>query len=122
VMFHKCERADELAPVTARKQRERRHCLVHVERVLEQAVRKGQLPKDTDTTLATQALHAYIAGIMHEWVLDRAAFDLAGTAPALIDVILAGLRDSPPRRRQAPKPRSCAYLPGLPERRSIGKA
>lgn len=122
VMFHKCERADELAPVTARKQRERRHCLVHVERVLEQAVRKGQLPKDTDTALATQALHAYIAGIMHAWILDRTAFDLAETAPALIDVVLAGLRGSPPRRRQAPRRDPCAYLPGMPERRSIGKA
>jgi hypothetical protein len=28
--------------------------------------------------LATQALHAYMVGIMHEWVLDPAAYDLAG--------------------------------------------
>lgn len=97
VMFHKSERADDLAPDTARKQRERRHCLVQVERVLEQAVRKGQLPKDADTALATQALHAYIVGIMHEWVLDPAAFDLAAAAPALIDAMLTGLRVAPPR-------------------------
>ena len=31
----------------------------------EQAVEQGQLPADTDTALATQALHAYIGGIMH---------------------------------------------------------
>jgi TetR/AcrR family transcriptional regulator, acrAB operon repressor len=101
VMFHKCERADELAPVTARKQRERRRCLVQVERVLQQAVRKGQLPRDTDTALATQALHAYIVGIMHEWVLDTTAFDLSGSAPALIDAMLAGLRVAPPRLARA---------------------
>ena len=60
----------------ARRQRERRHCLVHVEDLLQQAVGKGQLPKDTDTPLATLALHAYIGGIMNSWVLDPAAFDL----------------------------------------------
>jgi TetR/AcrR family transcriptional regulator, acrAB operon repressor len=120
VMFHKCERTDELAPVTARKQRERRRCLAHVERVLEQAVRKGQLPRDTDTALATQALHAYVAGIMHEWVLDRAAFDLAGMAPVLVDVILAGLRGAPPRRRPSRKRAPRAYAPGMPETRVSG--
>ena len=62
-----------MAPITARKQRGRRHCLAHVERVLQQAVGGGQLPKDTDTLLATQALHAYIGGIMNSWVLDPAA-------------------------------------------------
>jgi TetR/AcrR family acrAB operon transcriptional repressor len=97
VMFHKSEHSAELAPIAERKQRERRHCLTQVERVLQQAVAKGQLPKDTDTALATQALHAYIAGIMHEWVLDTTAYDLAAAAPALIDVLLGGLRSAPPR-------------------------
>jgi len=97
VMYHNSEKAAELAPIAERRQRGRRECLVHVERVLVQAVAKGQLPGDTDTALATQALHAYIAGIMHEWVLDRPAFDLAGSAPALIDAMLAGLRVAPPR-------------------------
>jgi TetR/AcrR family transcriptional regulator, acrAB operon repressor len=69
--------------------------------VLQQAVRKGQLPRDTDTALATQALHAYIVGIMHEWVLDTTAFDLSGSAPALIDAMLAGLRVAPPRLARA---------------------
>ena len=33
------------------------------------AVAAGQLPADTDTRLATLALHTYIGGIMREWVL-----------------------------------------------------
>ncbi|MEO9135284.1 MAG: TetR family transcriptional regulator [Casimicrobiaceae bacterium] len=122
VMFHKSEGAAELAPVTERKQRERRHCLAQVERVLQQAVRKGQLAKDTDTALATQALHAYIAGIMHEWMLDPTAFDLAAAAPALIDVVLAGLRVSPPRRMTASTRRECRVVPGLREKSTIGRA
>ena len=96
-MFHKCERAAELAPIAERKQRERRRCLAAVERVLQQAVQAGQLPPDTNTALATQALHAYMAGIMHEWVLDPGAYDLATAAAPLIDAMLAGLREAPPR-------------------------
>jgi TetR/AcrR family acrAB operon transcriptional repressor len=122
VMFHKSERSAELAPIAERKQRERRHCLTQVERVLQQAVAKEQLPSDTDTGLATQALHAYIAGIMHEWVLDPASFDLAAAAPALIDVLLCGLRNAPPRI-EATRPRKPgAHDTPLHESRAIDKA
>ena len=101
VMIYESERTADMAPLTERKQRERRHCLVHVERVLQQAIVRGQLPPDTDTALATQALHAYIGGIMNNWVLDPAAFDLRASAGALADTIVAGLRAAPPRRRAA---------------------
>ena len=97
VMLYESEHACEMAPITERKQRERRHCLVHVERVLQQAVAKGQIPEDTDTALATQALHAYIGGIMNNWVLDPDAYDLGACAPALVDSFLTGLRVAPPR-------------------------
>ena len=117
VMFHKSEASAELAPIAERKQRERRHCLTQVERVLLQAVAKGQLADDTDTALAAQALHAYIAGIMHEWVLDPTAYDLAVAAPALIDALLAGLRAAPPRARGARESES-----GTRETSAIDKA
>jgi TetR/AcrR family acrAB operon transcriptional repressor len=97
LMFHECERAAELAPLAERRRRERCHALLKVESVLAQAVDAGQLPAGTDTSLAALTLHAYIHGIMHEWLLDPSAFDLAAVAPALIDAMLAGLRVSPPR-------------------------
>ena len=99
VMFHKSERTANVAPMAERERRERCDCLLHVERVLAQAVDRGQLPPDTDTALAARAMHAYIEGIMDQWVLDPAAFDLAAVAPALIDSMLAGLRAAPPRLR-----------------------
>ena len=98
VVFHKCELTDDLGPIAARRNRERWHCLIHVESIFRRAVELRQLPEDTDTHLATQALHAYIGGIMREWVLDPTAFDLAATAPALIDTMIAGLAACPPRR------------------------
>jgi TetR/AcrR family acrAB operon transcriptional repressor len=104
VMYQGSEKGTELAPIAQRKQRGRRECLVHVEHVMLQAVAKGQLPGDTDTALATQALHAYIGGVMREWVADPAAFDLATSAPVLIDTFLAGLRALPPRVSNAAPP------------------
>jgi TetR/AcrR family acrAB operon transcriptional repressor len=120
VMFHGTGGSAELAPVTERKQRERRHCFVRVERVLAQAVHMGQLPPDTDVALATQALHAYIAGIMHEWVLDPQAFDLGRAAPALIDAMLAGLCAAPPRL--AARPRQRQRGAAATEKGAVGKA
>jgi TetR/AcrR family acrAB operon transcriptional repressor len=97
VMLHETDSAGEMAPITERRHRERLHCLTHVERVLQQAVSRGQLPADTDTPLAAQALHAYIGGLMNSWVLDPSAHDLARSAPSLVDIFMAGLQASPPR-------------------------
>ena len=62
------------------------------------APKSAQLPADIDAALATQGLNALMVGIMHEWVLDPSAYDLAAAAPALIDAFLAGLATRPPRR------------------------
>lgn len=112
VMLYESEHACEMAPITERKQRERRHCLLHVERVLQQAVARRQMPGDTDTALAAQALHAYIGGIMNSWVLDPGAYDLGVAAPALVDSFLTGLRVAPPRADAA---RGRPRAPSVPE-------
>jgi TetR/AcrR family acrAB operon transcriptional repressor len=97
VMLHESEHMAGIPSLTERKRRERRHCLVHVESVMQQAVAAGQLPADTDTGLATQAMHAYIGGLMNNWVLDRTAYDLSASAAALVDAFIAGLKSAPPR-------------------------
>jgi TetR/AcrR family transcriptional regulator, acrAB operon repressor len=123
VMLHESEHTAEMAPITARRQRERRKCLVHVERMLEQAIARGQLPEDTDTGLATQALHAYVGGIMSGWVLDPRAYDLPSYAPALIDLFVAGLRQAPPRvGRSGTASGTCALTVRLRERTSLDEA
>jgi TetR/AcrR family acrAB operon transcriptional repressor len=105
VIFHKCELTGELAEIAGQRDRERCDCLLNVEGLMQQAVASGQLPADTDTALATRLLHACVAGIMREWVLDKDAYDLAAHAPHFIDVILAGLLANPPRRVERVRPR-----------------
>ena len=97
VIFHKCEFTDELAPVVAKNDADRSACLTQVQALFEQAVAVGQLPAHTDTFLATQGKHAYMVGLMHEWVLTPGSYDLAACAEPLLDTYLAGLMQRSPR-------------------------
>ncbi len=97
IVFHKSEMVDELAGLATSHREERCACLTQIEDVIRRAALAGQLPADIDARLATQVLHALMVGIMHEWVLDPSAYDLAAAAPAVVDMFIAGMRTQPPR-------------------------
>ena len=112
VIFHKTEMCGALGEAAGCRERERSDCLLQVEKLVRQAVESGQLPADTDATLATQLLHACISGLMREWVLDPNAFDLAKAAPGLVDCMIAGVVAQPPRAdRVLPRVRPRAATP-----------
>lgn len=98
IVFHKCELVDDLTGLATTRRVDRGHCIEQIADVMRRAVDAGELPADTDPTLAAHGVHATMVGIMHEWVLDPAAYDLAAAAPALVEMIVAGLRAAPPRR------------------------
>ena len=102
ILFHKCEKTGEMAPMFERERQSRNECHSQIESLFQQAVDLGQLPADTDTRIAMQALHSYLVGLMHEWLLDPSAYCLAGQADALVGTLLAGLRIAPPRKPAAP--------------------
>lgn len=105
VIFHKTERTGRLAQIAARQERGRSDCQSNIERILERAVSSGQLPADTDTMLAARLFHGSVNGVMLDWVVDKNAYDLAAQAACLVDSMLAGLVDSPPRRARSVRPR-----------------
>jgi len=98
VIFHKCEFAAGMASVAERQHSTCDGCLVNVERLLKQAIARGQLPRDTDTQLAARCMNAFVVGVMHEWVQRPNAYDLKRAAPRMVGMFLAGLREEPPRR------------------------
>jgi len=102
ILFHKCEKTGEMAPMFEREQQSRCECHSRIEALLGDAVNRGQLPADTNTALAMQILHSFMVGVMHEWLLDPTAYDLASHAESLVETVVAGLRVSPPRNRVAP--------------------
>ena len=101
ILFHKCELVGELARRSAAQRSDRSQCMSSVAALFDLAIEKGQLPADTDSRLATNMMHAYVIGLMHEWVLDPSDYDLAQAAPAMIDTFVAGLRAQPPRNAVA---------------------
>jgi len=111
IVFHKSELVDELAGLATSHREERCACLAQIQDVIVRAAEAGQLPADIDAALATQGLHALMVGIMHEWVLDPAAYCLASAAPAFVDMFIAGLRAAPPRRRSCPYALAPEHMP-----------
>ena len=101
VVFLRCEYTDELAAVEQRHLREREQCLYLCGSLLDKAVELGQLPRDTDTRMASQLLYALIGGLMRDWVQAPKSFDLKAVAPQLINLFMAGLRAAPPRKKRA---------------------
>lgn len=97
IMFHKCENLGEVMGVMDHEVACRDECQTRVERLLGKAVALGQLPADTDTFMSQQIIQNFIVGTMREWLLNPARYALDKAAPAMVDVLLAGLRASPPR-------------------------
>jgi TetR/AcrR family acrAB operon transcriptional repressor len=111
VVFHKCEFAAEISAVDERRLSADNACLRNVERLLKQAVARGQLADDTDTRLAAESMNAFVVGVMHQWVQRPEAYDLARAAPQMIDLFIAGLRARPPRRVAAARRAAAVTTP-----------
>jgi TetR/AcrR family acrAB operon transcriptional repressor len=97
IIFHRCEKTEEMA-FFMQEQEKRAECLSHMEAILLEAVRQGKLPETTDTFIAMQAIHAFLIGMLHEWVLNPEAYDLAARAEEIVDMMIAGLLTNPPRK------------------------
>ena len=97
IMFHKCENLGEVMGVMDHEVACRDECQTRVERLLGKAVSLGQLPADTDAFMSQQIIQNFIVGTMREWLLNPTRYALDKAAPAMVDVLLAGLRASPPR-------------------------
>jgi TetR/AcrR family transcriptional regulator, acrAB operon repressor len=97
IMFHKCEHVGQLVAVLEDKHEKREQCLAEVRTVLDKAVSRGQLPPDTDVGMAHQAINNFMTGTMSEWLFTPQAFALETCAPAMVEMLLAGLQACPPR-------------------------
>ena len=99
IIFHRCEKTEDMA-FFALEQEKRAECLSQMESILCDAVSQGKLPANTDTAIAMHAIHSYLIGVIHEWLIDTSAYDLEMHAEGMIDMFLAGLMSCPPLKRQ----------------------
>ncbi|BBB65667.1 TetR family transcriptional regulator [Undibacterium sp. YM2] len=106
IIFHRCEKNSDLIFFSAESEK-RVECLSKVQAMVQQAVDQGQLHPDTDTWIAMQAIHAYVIGIVHEWLEDSSAYCLMLHAEDMIDMFLAGLVARPPLKKARPAEKEC---------------
>ncbi|MGV8861395.1 MAG: TetR family transcriptional regulator [Pseudomonas sp.] len=98
ILFHKCEFTDEMCDMRRQRQAAALDCNDRIGLALNNAVRKGQLPADLNTARASICLHAYIDGILGQWLLIPDSFALCKEAEQLVDAVLDMLRLSPALR------------------------
>ncbi len=99
IMFHKCEFTDEMCDIRRQRQAASLDCNVRIDVSLRNAVNRGQLPENLDTARAAVVLHAYIDGMLGQWLLVPDSFDLNLQAEKWVDACFDMLRLSPALRK-----------------------
>lgn len=94
IASHKVEYVGELQAVRDRHLATRDECLLHAQRGITLAMRRGQLPSRIPARAAALGLHALIDGLIQNWMLDPEAFDLVKVGRQVLDTYLAGLSTS----------------------------
>ena len=91
VATHKVEYVDELQAVRQRHLKIRNDAVTQLEQGLRQAARRAAVTLNIPAPEAAHGLHAMIDGLIQNWLLDAAAFDLVPTGRRVIDAYLCGL-------------------------------
>lgn len=95
IIFHRCEKTAEMQSFI-QERNSRAECIDRIAKIFKEAVKKGALPANTDIAIAVQINHAFLIGLVHEWLIDPSAYDLSVHAETMIDVLMAGLVTRPP--------------------------
>lgn len=91
IATHKVEYVEETQAVRDRHLATRDECLLHAQRGITLAMKRGQLPRRIPARAAALGLHALIDGLIQNWILDPEAFDLVKVGQQVLDTYLAGL-------------------------------
>lgn len=98
ILFHKIEFTDEMCDMRRQRQIISLDCNERIALTLSNAVRQGQLPADLNPVRGAICLHAYIDGILGQWLLVPDSFSLHDEAERLVDAVIDMLRLSPALR------------------------
>ena len=85
IVFHRCELVGDAGGMDTRQRLAFMDCTRRIEQSLGKAVAGGQLPANLDAQRAALALHAYVTGLISNWLFLPSAFDLADQAESFAD-------------------------------------
>lgn len=91
IAVHKVEYVDELHAVRARHLSVRDQCVDDIARALRLAARQRRCRLRMPAAVAAAGLHATIDGLIFNWLLDTAAFDLPTLGDQMLELHLVGL-------------------------------
>jgi TetR/AcrR family acrAB operon transcriptional repressor len=104
IVFHKCEYVEAAGPIVERQQAVFMRGRANIERILGNAVARGQLPPALDTQLASLMFQAQIDGLINSWLFTPVAADGGSLGPhhaeRLIDAAIDTLRYAEALRRR----------------------
>ncbi len=95
IATHKVEYVGEMNAVRERHLAMRDECLADLEGALRRAVRSGEVRKGISPRNAAIGLISVFDGLLQNWMLDRARFDLPRVGGQVLDAYLRGLRTDP---------------------------
>jgi TetR/AcrR family acrAB operon transcriptional repressor len=101
ILFHKFEFTDEMCDMRRQRQFVWLDANERIALALSNAARQGQLPADLNPQRGAICLHAYIHGLLGQWLLVPDSFPLYQDAERLVDTVLDMLRFSPALRDPA---------------------
>jgi TetR/AcrR family transcriptional regulator, acrAB operon repressor len=99
VLFTKCEYTRDMDLVFDRQRNAARNGRKQLELALNNAIARGQLPSHLDTFRASGVVHAFLGGVLRDWLLEQDSIVLPRDAEYLADVCIGMLRQSPSLRR-----------------------
>jgi TetR/AcrR family transcriptional regulator, acrAB operon repressor len=102
ILFFKCEFTDEMGAVLARHKDAIQEGREKIAAGLQNAIDKGQLPIDLDTGRAAIMLHAFMGGMLSDWMLNPERVDLREGAERYVDALFDMIRHAGSLRRTPP--------------------
>jgi len=98
VLLLRCELVPESGGIYQRCAEGHREGTNRLRKLVEAAVRLGQLPENLDIQAAVPILHSSLFGLLHDWLMNPADYDLATVGERQVDAIIEMLRTSPALR------------------------
>jgi TetR/AcrR family acrAB operon transcriptional repressor len=100
VLFTKCEHTRDTDLVFDRQRNADRNGREQLELALRNAIARGQLPSDLDTVRASCVVHAFLGGVLRDWLLEQGSIVLPRDAEYLVDACIGMLLHSPSLRQR----------------------
>jgi len=92
IALHKVEYVDEQQALLDRHLAERNRCVMEAELALRAAIEQGLIKTELSARAIALGLFSLMDGLLHNWLMDRDAFDLVSVGAATIDIHLNGLQ------------------------------